>query len=148
MRIHFLLVLTGCAAAPAPEAPSEPDPVPVAEAAPRRAVSHADGPSCDEAMTEHEIDQGDAPPSEEAVTGVKEALNRGSYLNRCQVAASAAVEVCAAILEGKVLGVTVTIDPGTAAEADCVAGEVKMMSYPESPALIRASTTFDPSLGP
>lgn len=143
-----ILSLAGCAtAAPAPPA-SAPEPAPDAAPLPRRAVSHADGPSCDEAMERHADDQAATPPSDEAVGGVKEVLNRGTYLNRCQIAASSAVEVCAAIANGEVLGVTVTIDPGTPAEADCVAGEVRQMSYPESPALIRAATTFDPSLGP
>jgi eukaryotic-like serine/threonine-protein kinase len=99
-------------------------------------------------MEEHAATQEGTPPTAEAVDGVKEALNRGTYLNRCQIGASSAVEVCAAIVNGEVLGVTVTIDPGRAAEADCVAGEVKQMTYPQSPSLIRAATTFEPSLGP
>lgn len=97
-------------------------------------------------MDEHAAAQAGAAASEEAVAAVKEALNRGTYLNRCQIASSAAVEVCVALMKSEVLGVTVEIDPGSQSEADCVAGEVRMMSYPESDSLILASTNFEPSL--
>lgn len=113
---------------------------------PRSAISHGDGVSCDEAMAQNEARMGQVEASPETEAAVKKLLNDGAYLNRCNVPSSSFVEICAAILDGEVLGVTVELDPGAQAQADCVAGEIRMMEVPESAALIRASTQFEPSL--
>lgn len=146
----LLLFLVACGGGPSAAATTDAvDPAaPEVAASPQStsATSHGDGVSCDEAMDQNEDRMGQAQASAEAEAEVKKLLNAGAYLNRCQVASSSSVEICAAIMDGEVLGVTVELDPGTSSQADCVAGEVRMMKVPQSPALIRASTQFEPSL--
>jgi len=106
------------------------------------------GPGCEDGRTawldEHEPP--DEEPPEEHATAIKEQLNRGTYLNDCNIESSAAVEICAAIAEGQVAGVTVSLDPGSVQQADCVAEKVREMSYPEHPELVVARTAFAPTL--
>ena len=134
------------------------------EAQPSRAASPADpapasprldavqgtgsGPGCEDGRTawldEHEPPD-EEPPEEHAVAIIKQ-LNRGTYLNDCNIESSAAVEICAAIVEAQVAGVTVSLDPGSVQQADCVAEKVREMSYPEHPELVMARTAFAPTL--
>jgi hypothetical protein len=106
------------------------------------------GPGCEDGRTSW-LDAHEPPdeePPEEHAASIKEQLNRGTYLNDCNIESSAAVEICAAIAEGQVAGVTVSLDPGSVQQADCVAEKVREMSYPEHPELVVARTAFAPTL--
>lgn len=69
-------------------------------------------------------------------------LNRGSYLNACGVPSNMAVNVCAAVQNGRAVGVTVTTDPPSPGVASCVAGQVRSMAFPAHPRLDVTRTTF------
>ncbi|MCC6644815.1 MAG: hypothetical protein IT374_04490 [Polyangiaceae bacterium] len=69
-------------------------------------------------------------------------LNNGSYLNSCGVPESTKVHVCAAVQNGRAVGVTVTMDPPNPGASSCVAGRVRGLSFPSHPKLDIARTTF------
>ena len=69
-------------------------------------------------------------------------LNNGSYLNSCGVPTSTKVNVCAAVQNGRAVGVTVSMDPPNPTAASCVAGRVRGLSFPSHPKLDVARTTF------
>lgn len=69
-------------------------------------------------------------------------LNNGSYLNSCGVPASTEVHICAAVQNGRAVGVTVTMTPSNPGAASCVAGRVRGLSFPSNPKLDIARTSF------
>lgn len=69
-------------------------------------------------------------------------LNRGTYLNSCGVPPSMAVSICAAVQNGRAVGVTVTTKPRNGGIASCVAGQIRGMSFPAHPRLDVARTHF------
>jgi hypothetical protein len=70
-------------------------------------------------------------------------LNQGTYLNSCGVPAGTKVSICAAIQNGRAVGVTVSLTPSDPGKAGCVAGAVRGMSFPSSPSLDVTTTTFE-----
>ncbi|MBX3181829.1 MAG: hypothetical protein KIT72_11795 [Polyangiaceae bacterium] len=69
-------------------------------------------------------------------------LNNGSYVAACGAPSSMAVNVCAAVQNGRAVGVTVTTNPSNPGIASCIAGRVRAMSFPSNPKLDVARTTF------
>jgi hypothetical protein len=69
-------------------------------------------------------------------------LNNGSYLNGCGVPDSTQVNICAAVQNGRAVGVTVTMQPSNPAAQSCVAGKIRGLSFPSNPKLDIARTTF------
>ena len=69
-------------------------------------------------------------------------LNNGAYLNACGVPASTEVHICAAVQNGRAVGVTVTTNPPNSGAASCVAAKVRGMSFPSNPKLDIARTSF------
>lgn len=69
-------------------------------------------------------------------------LNNGAYLNGCGVPDSTQVNVCAAVQNGRAVGVTVTMQPPSPGAQACVAGKIRGLSFPSNPKLDIARTTF------
>lgn len=69
-------------------------------------------------------------------------LNKGTYLNACGVPSSSSVTVCAAVQNGRAVGVTVSLNPPDRSISSCVAGQIRSMSFPSHPRLDVATTTF------
>jgi hypothetical protein len=69
-------------------------------------------------------------------------LNRGSYLNSCGVPSNMEVDVCAAVQNGRAVGVTVRTSPSNGGIASCVAGQVRALPFPSHPRLDVARTHF------
>ena len=69
-------------------------------------------------------------------------LNRGSYLNGCGVPSNMSVNICAAVQNGRAVGVTVTTDPPNKGIASCVAGAVRGLPFPSHPRLDVTRTSF------
>jgi eukaryotic-like serine/threonine-protein kinase len=69
-------------------------------------------------------------------------LNNGAYIVACGTPQSMHVNVCAAIQNGRAVGVTVTTDPPSGGIAGCIAGKVRGMSFPSNPKLDIATTRF------
>jgi len=102
----------------------------------------AGGMSCEGAQAKYVEDYSkDAPP--DLTAGAYGAvLNRGSYLNSCGVPPSTEVNICAAVQNGRAVGVTVTTRPSNPGINSCVAGAVRGLSFPSHPRLDVSRTTF------
>ena len=143
--------LAGCGGSEATE-PAAPEPTYVPPTdhrpPPEPIVGHGDGPSCDQGRSDwlaaNTARSEEAP--DEHKEAIKEQLNRGTYLNDCSVPPSSAVKICAAIVDGAAVGVTVTLAPGEQGQADCVADSIRRMEFSEHGDLAVATTTFEPSL--
>ncbi len=69
-------------------------------------------------------------------------LGKGSYLNSCGVPPATEVNICAAVQNGRAVGVTVSMNPPNPGQSSCVAGQVRALSFPSNPKLDVARTTF------
>jgi hypothetical protein len=72
-------------------------------------------------------------------------LDNGAYLGHCAIPARTAVEICAAVQHGKVVGVTVTTAPRDAAIHACVRRAVAALRFPRSARLDVTRTRFEPT---
>ena len=103
------------------------------------------GMSCEGAQSryveEYKIGGNNTPPDLTAGQYAR-VLNNGSYLNACSVPSNMEVSVCAAVQNGRAVGVTVSTNPSNPGIASCVAGQVRSMSFPAHPRLDVARTTF------
>ena len=105
----------------------------------------AGGQSCEAAM--------DAYNEEKSMNGEGQAditagqygrvLNSGSYFSHCGVPMSMSVSICAAVQNGRAVGVTVNTQPGDAKKAACVASAVRGLNFPSHPKLDVTRTRFD-----
>jgi eukaryotic-like serine/threonine-protein kinase len=69
-------------------------------------------------------------------------LGNGAYLNRCGVPESTSVSVCAAVQNGRAVGVTVVTNPRNPGVQSCIASAVRGMSFPAHPKLDVTRTSF------
>jgi hypothetical protein len=69
-------------------------------------------------------------------------LNSGHYLSGCGVPDSMSVSICAAVQNGRAVGVTVTTNPRNGGVAGCIAGAVRRINFPAHPKLDVTRTTF------
>jgi hypothetical protein len=69
-------------------------------------------------------------------------LNRGSYFGHCGVPDSMHLTICAAVQNGRAVGVTVTTQPPDRRVQSCVAAGVRGLSFPSNPKLDVATTRF------
>ncbi|HMA92210.1 MAG TPA: hypothetical protein VKP30_05965 [Polyangiaceae bacterium] len=72
-------------------------------------------------------------------------LNSGQYLNSCGVPSSMGVYICAAIQNGRAVGISVSTTPPNAGIAGCIRGAVSRINFPSHPKLDVTKTTFAPS---
>lgn len=70
-------------------------------------------------------------------------LNKGTYLNSCNVPPSTKVNICAAVQNGRAVGVSVSMNPPNPGAASCVDGRVRGLSFPSSPSLDIVTTSFE-----
>jgi hypothetical protein len=103
-------------------------------------------PSCESAAAAatQTIDLGSARGapdlSRDAFAGV---LEHGRYLARCAITPRTALEICAAVRDGKVVGVTVTTEPRDPAINACVRRAVTTLRFPRSSQLDVTRTRFE-----
>ena len=71
-------------------------------------------------------------------------LENGSYLSSCAIPDGTAVEVCAAVRQGRSIGVTVVTVPPDARVNTCVRGKVASLAFPTSSRLDVTRTRFEP----
>jgi hypothetical protein len=69
-------------------------------------------------------------------------LNRGSYFGHCGVPDSMSLNICAAVQNGRAVGVTVTTKPPDRRVQSCVAAGVRGLSFPSHPKLDVSTTQF------
>jgi len=69
-------------------------------------------------------------------------LNHGGYIAACGTPDSTKVNICAAVQNGRAVGVTVTTNPPNASLSNCIAGKIRAMSFPVHHKLDIVRTTF------
>jgi hypothetical protein len=102
----------------------------------------ASGMSCEGARAKYVEDYSKDAPPDLSAGAYGAVLNKGTYLAACSVPASTKVTVCAAVQNGRAVGVTVTTDPSTPSLNSCIAGQVRGLSFPAHPRLDVTTTVF------
>nr|PZN14395.1 MAG: hypothetical protein DIU78_26400 [Pseudomonadota bacterium] len=69
-------------------------------------------------------------------------LNRGTYFAHCGIPDSMGVNICAAVQNGRAVGVTVTTKPRDRRAEACVAAAVRGLRFPSHPKLDVTRTQF------
>jgi hypothetical protein len=69
-------------------------------------------------------------------------LNGGGYFSHCGVPNSMAVNICAAVQNGRAVGVTVSTQPNDARKVACITSAVRNLSFPSHPKLDVTRTRF------
>ena len=102
------------------------------------------GMSCEGARAKYieEMKMGEKGQADLTAGQLGAVLNNGAYLGACGVPPSTKVSVCAAVQNGRAVGVTVSLDPPSPGVASCVAGRVRGLSFPSNPKLDVTTTTF------
>jgi eukaryotic-like serine/threonine-protein kinase len=100
------------------------------------------GMSCEGARSKYIEDYSKDAPPDLSAGSFGNVLNRGNYLNACSVPSSVSVSICAAIQNGRAVGVTVSTTPSNPGVNSCVAGQVRALSFPAHPRLDVTTTTF------
>lgn len=156
MRATILMLLglfvAGCGTPPPPPK-STPKPAPKAEGpkGPARPVApplqggSSDGASCEQVIdaNNEELTLGKKQEADLSHADLGAVLNNGAYLNDCDVPDKARLAVCAAVKEGRAVGVTVAMSPSDPEVERCVAGKVRALGFPIHQKLHIARTTFE-----
>ncbi|HEU4409651.1 MAG TPA: hypothetical protein VFS43_30630 [Polyangiaceae bacterium] len=102
------------------------------------------GLSCEAAQARYteEMRIGEKGAPDLSVGQLGAVLNNGSYLNACGVPPDTKVNVCAAVQNGRAVGVTVVTNPRNPSLESCVAGRVRSLSFPSNPRLDITRTAF------
>ena len=100
------------------------------------------GLSCEGARSRYIDDYDKAAPPDLSAGAYGAVLNKGTYLNSCGVPSSMSVTICAAVQNGRAVGVTVTTSPANKGIASCISGAVRSLSFPSHPRLDVTTTSF------
>lgn len=102
------------------------------------------GMSCEAAQNAYvqEMKMGEKGKPDLTVGQLGAVLNTGSYLNACGVPSSMSVSVCAAIQNGRAVGVTVTTSPKNGGISGCISGQIRSLRFPSNPKLDITRTNF------
>lgn len=103
------------------------------------------GMSCESAQNAYVEEMSVGGPRGQAdITGGQygSILNRGTYFGHCGVPNSTGLNICAAVQNGKAVGVTVVAKPRNRGIESCVAASVRGLSFPSHPKLDVTRTTF------
>lgn len=102
------------------------------------------GMSCEAAQNAYvqEMKIGEKGKPDLTVGQLGAVLNTGSYLNSCGVPSSMSVSVCAAIQNGRAVGVTVSTTPKNGGISSCISGQIRNLRFPSNPKLDITRTNF------
>ncbi|MEO8900595.1 MAG: hypothetical protein ABI488_03080 [Polyangiaceae bacterium] len=103
------------------------------------------GQSCEAAQASYveEMNVG-GPRGQADITGGQYAsiLNRGSYFAHCGAPESSSISICAAVQNGRAVGVTVILKPRNRGAEGCIAASVRGLGFPNNPKLDVTHTNF------
>jgi eukaryotic-like serine/threonine-protein kinase len=147
------LLVVACGGGSAPTGANAPRPVVASE--PRHAAPNlsgaaataggsSDGTTCEQARdlyTEEINLQGGTAPDLKA-EDFAAVLNNGSYMNPCDVPSTSKVRICAAVQNGRAVGVTVLLDPPSTDIEICVAGQVRKLPFPPNAKMDVVNVSF------
>lgn len=102
------------------------------------------GMSCEAAQNAYvqEMKMGEKGKPDLTVGQLGAVLNTGSYLNSCGVPDSMSVSVCAAIQNGRAVGVTVSTTPRNGGISGCISRQIRNLRFPSNPKLDITRTSF------
>ncbi len=102
------------------------------------------GMSCEAAQAAYveEMKMGSTGQADLSAGQFQQVLGNGSYLNGCGVPDSMSVNICAAVQNGKAVGVSVRTSPPNPKAQGCIAGAVRRLSFPSHPKLDVTRTSF------
>jgi hypothetical protein len=101
------------------------------------------GGSCEAAIAKYTEDYSQkGVPADLSAGAYGNVLNKGGYLNSCGVPSSMSVSICAAVQNGRAVGVTVSTTPSNPGIASCVKQQVMGLGFPSHPRMDVARTTF------
>jgi hypothetical protein len=69
-------------------------------------------------------------------------LNGGGYFSHCGVPMTMSVNICAAVQNGRAVGVTVSTQPNDAKKVSCITSAVRNLSFPSHAKLDVTRTRF------
>ncbi len=93
------------------------------------------GMSCEGARAKYIEDYDKSAPPDLSAGAYGAVLNKGTYLNSCGVPSNMTVNICAAVQNGRAVGVTVTTSPPNKGVSSCIAGAVRGLPIPTPPRL-------------
>jgi hypothetical protein len=105
----------------------------------------AGGMSCEAAVNAYveEINMGGGKGQADITQGqYASIMNNGSYFAGCGVPSSTGINICAAVQNGRAVGVTVTTRPNSPGLNSCIAGGVRRISFPAHPKLDVVRVSF------
>jgi hypothetical protein len=102
------------------------------------------GMSCEAAYSAYNEEMSMGPRGQADITANQYGaiLNRGSYFGHCGVPDSTNLNICAAVQNGRAVGVSVTARPRNPGIERCVASAVRGLNFPSHPKLDVTRTTF------
>jgi hypothetical protein len=100
------------------------------------------GMSCEGAKNKYILDYDKSAPPDLGAGAYAAVLAKGTYLVGCGVPASMSVNICAAVQNGRAVGVTVSTSPSDGRVSGCVSNAVRGLSFPSHPRLDITNTTF------
>jgi hypothetical protein len=105
----------------------------------------AGGQSCEAAMDAYNEEKVMGQQGQADITAGQygRVLNGGGYFSHCGVPLSMTVNICAAVQNGRAVGVTVSTRPNDAKKESCIASAVRGLSFPSHPKLDVTRTRFD-----
>src|SRR5690606_38022440 len=98
------------------------------------------GMSCEGARAAYVENYDKSAPPDLSAGAYGAVLNRGTYLNSCGVPPSMSVSICAAVQNGRAVGVRT--DPPNGGISSCISGAVRGMGFPAHPRLDITTTHF------
>ena len=107
-------------------------------------VAISAGKSCEKAIDENpqEIKMGAKQTKDLTAEQLGAPMKTSAFMNGCGLADSANAEICAAVKNGKPLGVSVKVNPANNKVAACIDRSVRKLSFPKSEKLDVVKQTF------
>lgn len=99
--------------------------------------------TCEEARSRYTRSFGERVPPTLSAGANRAALKKRRYLNGCGVPPSMAVHICAAVQNGRAIGVTVTTTPSDETKEACIAGAVSALAFPSRPRFDTTTITLE-----
>lgn len=109
-------------------------------------VQPVDFPSCEQARDDNvesvDLSSPSGSPADITASEYAAILGRGTYLQSCGVPSSVAVDVCAAVVNGGAVGITVTMAPHDQRLINCVVEAIRVLAFPSHPRMDIARSRF------
>jgi hypothetical protein len=104
------------------------------------------GTSCEAAQAAYrevyDLERGEKIAADLTRGQYQSVLGSSAYFSHCGVPASMTVNICAAVQNGRAVGVTVSTKPADSGKQSCISSAVRRLGFPSHPRLDVTHTTF------